>query len=176
MIYTRLTPATFAHRPIEIAVMYDGYSVSVDGQYCGSLHHSPPQYKGAPFRARRIIMLPHGLDAVREPNDFTLRCFQVMDSTYPLPAVFIAPRTTLHDAETANILVAHADVPISNAAFMKLLYENFPDDTGMRGIRVKAMGEMFLEFVSAEAARASLDRVSGEYSLDVCHARAVKRG
>ncbi len=66
-----------AHRPIEIAVMYDGYSVSVDGQYCGSLRHSPPHYRGAPFRARRIVMLPHGLDAVREPNDYKLRCFQV---------------------------------------------------------------------------------------------------
>ena len=100
---------------------------------------------------------------------------QDMDSTYPLPQVFIAPRETAQDAETANILVAHADVPMSSAVFMMKLYENFPDETGLRGIRVKSEGEMFLDFESADAARASLDRVSGEYSLDVCHARASRR-
>ena len=77
VIYTRISPASFDHLPIEIAVMYDGYSVSVDGQHCGSLLHAPPHYRGAPFRARRIVMLAHGLDAVREPNDFELQCFQV---------------------------------------------------------------------------------------------------
>jgi hypothetical protein len=144
--------------------------VSVEGQHGGSLLHLPPHYRGSSFRARRIYMLPHGLDAVREPNDFELDHFQVMDSTTPVPTVFLAPRITTSDLSTAHVLVAHADVPMTSRDFMSLLYRSFPGESGLVNIRVKVEGEMFLEFTSPDAALASMDTMSPSFSLDVCRA------